>query len=87
MAKLLLLIAIFAVVYLVLRSYRRKVERQAAPQPHEHGARSASRHGEDMVRCLICGVHLPRSEAIASRGEIFCSREHLQLADRGGGKG
>lgn len=39
-----------------------------------------------MVRCLICGVHLPRSEAIASRGEMFCSREHLQLADRGGGK-
>jgi uncharacterized protein len=35
-----------------------------------------------MVRCRVCGIHLPKSEAITSRAEIFCSREHLQLADR-----
>jgi len=74
-AKLLLVVAVFTIVYLVLRSYRRKTERRPPT------ARSASAHGEDMVRCRVCGVHLPRSEAVTSRGEMFCSREHLQLSD------
>ena len=79
MAKFLLVIAVFIVVYLFLRSYRRRVE--AAPPPA-----AAAKHGEDMVRCRICGVHLPKSEAITSRGEIYCSKEHLQLADRERGR-
>ncbi len=81
MAKLLLVVAVFTVVYLVLRSYKRKIDKPDQPpgQPHGHGS---SKHGEDMVRCRVCGIHLPKSEAITSRGEIFCSREHLQLADR-----
>ena len=79
MAKFLLVIAVFIVVYLFLRSYRRRVE--AAPPPV-----AAAKHGEDMVRCRICGVHLPKSEAVTSRGEIYCSKEHLQLADRERGR-
>ncbi|MGH8731734.1 MAG: PP0621 family protein [Burkholderiales bacterium] len=79
MAKFLLVIAVFIVVYLFLRSYRRRVE--AAPPPP-----AAAKHGEDMVRCRICGVHLPKSEAVTSRGEIYCSKEHLQLADRERGR-
>jgi uncharacterized protein len=84
-AKLLLVVAVFAVVYLVLRSYRRKIDRQSPPDGQSgekpHGA---SRHGEDMVRCRLCGVHLPTSEAVTSQGEMYCSREHLQLSDRDG---
>ena len=79
MAKFLLVIAVFIVVYLFLRSYRRRVE--AAPPPA-----AAAKHGEDMVRCRICGVHLPKSEAVTSRGEIYCSKEHLKLADRERGR-
>jgi uncharacterized protein len=78
-AKFLLVIAVFIVVYLFLRSYRRRVE---APPPPA----AAAKHGEDMVRCRICGVHLPKSEAVTSRGEIYCSKEHLQLADRERGR-
>jgi len=78
-AKFLLVIAVFIVVYLFLRSYRRRVE--AAPPPA-----AAAKHGEDMVRCRICGVHLPKSEAVTSRGEFYCSKEHLQLADRQRGR-
>jgi len=78
-AKFLLVIAVFIVVYLFLRSYRRRVE--AAPPPA-----AAAKHGEDMVRCRICGVHLPKSEAVTSRGEIYCSKEHLHLADRERGR-
>lgn len=81
MAKFLLLIAVFTVVYLVFRSFRGKQDRSSPGPSH---AASSGGHGEDMVRCRVCGVHLPRSEALTSRGEMFCSREHLQLADREG---
>lgn len=79
MAKFLLVIAVFIVVYLFLRSYRGRD--QAAPPPA-----AAAKHGEDMVRCRICGVHLPKSEAVTSRGEIYCSKEHLRLADQERGR-
>jgi len=78
-AKFFLVIAVFIVVYLFLRSYRRRVE--AAPPPA-----AAAKHGEDMVRCRICGVHLPKSEAVTSRGEFYCGKEHLKLADRERGR-
>jgi uncharacterized protein len=32
-----------------------------------------------MVRCIHCGVHLPRSESITSEGKFFCSEEHRRL--------
>ena len=91
MAKLLLLVAVFTVVYLIVRSYKRKIDKSAPPagDPSGHGERGhgeqghgESKHGEDMVRCRVCGIHLPKSEAITSSGEIFCSREHLQLSGR-----
>jgi len=31
---------------------------------------------EDMVRCQVCGINLPRSEAILGRGRIYCCDEH-----------
>ena len=38
----------------------------------------ASKKGEDMVRCTRCGVNLPRSEAIQSRGRFYCCDAHRQ---------
>ena len=31
---------------------------------------------EDMVRCQVCGVNLPRSEALLSQGRLYCCDEH-----------
>lgn len=75
MAKFLLLIAIVFLAYLFIRAAR-------APRKPANG-KSERRAAEDMVRCQVCGVHLPRSESVTSRGEFFCSREHLKLADKG----
>jgi uncharacterized protein len=80
MAKFLLVIAVFIVFYLFLRNYSKKSGE--APPPHSASKHGESTHGEDMVRCGVCGVHLPTSEAVTSRGDFFCSKEHLQLADR-----
>jgi uncharacterized protein len=73
LAKFLLLIAVFIVAYAVIRnsSRRRDAGREAPPA----GA-------EDMVRCKVCGVHLPRSESLTSGGENFCSEEHQRIAKR-----
>lgn len=31
---------------------------------------------EDMVRCKVCNVIMPRSEAILSQGGTYCCEEH-----------
>jgi len=79
-AKFLLVIAVFIVFYLFLRHQAKKPG--ATPPPRSASKHGASSLGEDMVRCSICGVHLPASEAVTSRGDFFCSKEHLQLAER-----
>lgn len=64
MGRLLLIIAIAAVVYLLFRSYRKQ-----APQPGKPDT-------ENMVRCAHCGVHLPQGESVRDDGRFFCSAEH-----------
>lgn len=68
MLKWLLVIAVLVVVVLLMKSAAR---RAGLPK---HEAREAQ--VEDMVRCHVCGVNLPRSEAILSRGRFYCGEEH-----------
>ncbi len=70
MIKILLLVAIAFIVWGVLRAYQRSLQ---APR------RPAQRDVEDMVKCVHCGVNLPRSEAIYSGGSFFCTPEHQRL--------
>lgn len=79
MAKFLLLVAVFIVLFMIFRALRGRRGTTHTAQP---GSQQPGR-AEDMVRCQMCGVHLPRSESITSRGEFFCSQEHSRLADRG----
>jgi uncharacterized protein len=81
-AKFLLVIAVFIVVYLLLRNVASKGASARESASTGGGSKNAASKLEDMVRCGICGVHLPTSEAITSRGDFFCSKEHLQLAVR-----
>lgn len=74
MAKLLLVIAVTVLVVLLFKSMSRKSG--AAKPPQTKGP-------EDMVRCEVCGVNLPRSEALMSRGRFYCSDQHrLQDSSR-----
>lgn len=76
MTKYLLVIAVVVAVYLIVRSGRRK-SGDDAPRPETRD--------EDMVRCRVCGVHLPRSEALSAHGDFYCTEEHLRISggDRG----
>ena len=60
-----------ALIYLVLKSYFRNLQQQSRPPQTPPIA-------ENMVRCVVCGVNTPRSEAIFSGGEFFCCDEHRQ---------
>ena len=71
MGKILLLIIIGLVVYAVIRNYQRSLNQPSAT--------SRERTAEDMVKCAHCGVNLPRSEAIYSGGDFYCTPEHKQL--------
>jgi len=65
MSRLLLIIAIAAVIYLLIRSYRKQPQQQ-----------DKTITAEDMVRCSHCGVHLPKGESVEADGQFFCSTEH-----------
>jgi uncharacterized protein len=65
MSRLLFLLAVVVVVFLLLRSYRRQAPKQDASAP-----------AEEMVRCVQCGVHLPKSESILAGGNFYCSDAH-----------
>lgn len=69
-SKLLLLVLIGVLVYVVYRSANRVGRGGAPAQPKQ---------AEDMVRCVHCGVNLPRSEALLSQGAFFCGDEHRRL--------
>ena len=64
------------VVYGLFRGFRR----HAGMQDSARSAPPRDKHvPEDMVRCTVCGVHLPRSESFTSRGKFFCTDEHRRL--------
>jgi uncharacterized protein len=67
MSRLLFFIAIAAVVYLLLRSYRKNLPKDDTPVAPE---------AEKMVRCAQCGVHLPHSESLVTDGRFFCCAAH-----------
>jgi uncharacterized protein len=71
--KYLVLFAVLLVAYLVWRNNRLRDESAAARRP---GAAPGA-PPQEMVRCPVCGVHLPRPDAVAGdRGVLYCSHEH-----------
>lgn len=75
MIKFLLLVAVGVWLYLMFKR-NQGVAGQNRPMPPQNAA------PEDMVRCVECGVHLPRSESIMSQGEFFCCDEHRRKHQR-----
>lgn len=76
MAKIILLALGLLFVYWLLKGYRRRVDREGEKPP-------PAADGEPMVQCAQCGVHLPRSESITTRGSFYCSAEHQRAHQAG----
>ena len=75
LGKILVLIGLGLVIYLLFKNYQRSLNRPNNTAPTERGP-------EDMVKCAHCGVNMPRSEAIFSQGEFFCTPEHQRLGQK-----
>ena len=67
MKFLLLLVAVFALIWLVRGSVRGRTPPPSAPGPQAP---------QQMLTCAHCGTHLPRDEALPGRGGVFCDAEH-----------
>ncbi len=72
MAKILLVIAVIAAVYFIVRAYARAMIAKQSAETEQKPA-------EDMVQCAHCGVHLPRGDSVMGGSRYFCSTEHRQL--------
>ncbi len=68
MGKIIFFAIIALLIYWIVMS--RQSEKSKADTPSEAI--------EDMVRCIQCGVHLPKSESITSQGNFYCCDEHRQ---------
>jgi len=67
LSRLLFFILVIVVVYRLLKSYRKQLSNDEEIAPQE---------AEDMVRCIHCGVHLPKRESILTGNEYYCSEAH-----------
>ncbi|MDB5953562.1 PP0621 family protein [Ramlibacter sp.] len=74
--KYLLLFAVLFIAYMMWRNKRIDNGDAAA-------RRGPAQRPLAMVSCQVCGVHLPKPDAvIGSDGLFYCSQEHRQRAGR-----
>ena len=77
-----LLVITLAVLVFWLWRHNRQVEKKAQ-QPPRARSNSASKKGiTEMVSCVVCDVHLPKSEALPGGDGFYCSEAHRREADR-----
>jgi uncharacterized protein len=50
------------------------------PHPRAGPAANARTAVTEMVACEVCGVHLPKSEALIGSRGIYCSEAHRRQA-------
>ena len=74
--KYLLLVVIVFVAYSMWRNARLE-RRDGDRRPPAPGA------PQEMVSCELCGLHLPRPDAVrGSDGRFYCGEEHRRRAGR-----
>lgn len=68
--KYLVLLLVLGVAYFSWRSKRipKAAKRRRAPP--------TLAAPQEMLACAVCGVHVPRSEALTSQGRHYCSVAH-----------
>jgi len=74
--RLLILAVVAFVIYTLLRQLLRGWTKKELPP-------RSSRSGT-MVRCALCGLHIPDQEAVRADDKYFCSNNHLKEYQRSG---
>ena len=55
---------------------REKQRQEKLKQEQQNNANE--KPAEEMVRCALCGVHLPQAEAYFDGKDTFCSEGHME---------
>ena len=72
--KFLLIIAIVFLIAWLWRNNRRASSDDAAAAPKQP---KSGVEQQDMIRCPVCSVHFPRSDALPGPdGRLYCCAEH-----------
>lgn len=71
MSRLLIFVVIAVIVYILLKSFRKKLSSEEKSKEDEQV--------EDMVRCAQCGVHLPKRESVTADGKYYCCDAHRRM--------
>ena len=78
--KYLLVLAVVLVAVWLWRSSRQRDDASGAAKPPP---RQAQLEPQDMVRCPVCSVHLPRTDALPGPdGQMYCCAEHRVRAQK-----
>ncbi len=77
-----LIIAALLIARIVARHNQSNLESSRKPKQAKRRGAPPVEHAENMVRCGHCGIHMPRSEAVLSGGNTWCSAEHAKLGVR-----
>lgn len=76
MKMLLLLVAVFVLLWMLRGSWRRTRKPPSASKP------AAGNAPQPMLSCAHCGLHLPHDEALPGRGGVFCGESHRQAFEQ-----
>lgn len=74
---------VLGVVLFAVWLWRRNRDEEAQDRAQEHARRAPPTppppvEVADMVACAHCGLHVPRGEAVAANGRLYCSDAHRQ---------
>lgn len=78
MKALIILLAVLVGVWVWRNRRRRDLAARARPG---QGPPTDPAIPQAMVRCAVCGVHLPRADAHAGQHGDYCSAAHRQQAE------
>lgn len=65
MSRLIFIIIIFALVYLLFKTYRKKLRTKEQPQEIQK-----------MIACAYCGINVPQNDGLLVAGKYYCCEEH-----------
>ncbi len=69
------LIFLGLIIWLAIHIFKRVVKQPHSRQPDT--IEPDGNNAENMVQCVTCHVHLPRSEAFLVEGSFYCSQAHI----------
>ncbi len=76
--KFLVLLLVLVAAWLIWR-HGRLTQRDADRHPDPKATPGVP---QEMVRCAVCGVHLPRADATeGTAGRVYCGAEHRRQSE------